>query len=78
MHVEQTVCVISRTLHWERSQSEKVYSVFDLKYSTQKEKSYPSHSYLGFMGMVNRMGEISPNTAEIGKPLYKLLSTKKA
>ena len=31
-----------------------------------------------FMGMVNQMGKFSPNIAEIGKPLRKLLSMKRA
>ena len=30
-----------------------------------------------FMGMVNQVGKFSPNIAEVGKPLRKLLSMKR-
>ena len=32
----------------------------------------------GFLGMVNQLGEFSPNIAELSKPLRELLSDKKA
>ena len=32
----------------------------------------------GFLGMINQLGEFSPNIAELSKPLQELLSTKKA